>query len=252
MFIKNNKLKLMMHVVAGYPNFETNVKMIKLMSDCGVDLIEIQIPFSDPLADGPTIMIANQYALDNGAELNDCLQLVRQLKNKIDTPLLFMSYANIPFSAGIRQFISKCASIDISGLIIPDLPFDEDNNDYLHIAHEYNLHPIQVISPDIDLHRQKKIADISSGFIYTTLKVGITGASKKIDRKGLAFLRMIKKHTSLPIAAGFGISSPEHIKELKGKVDITVIGSHILNLFDKSGFNGVKKFITQCKKIISE
>jgi tryptophan synthase alpha chain len=251
-FLKNNDLKLMMHVVAGYPDFETNMKIIKLMSEYGVDLIEIQIPFSDPLADGPTIMKANQLALDKGVKLDDCFQMVRLLKNKIEIPLLFMSYANVPFSIGTRQFISKCASIGISGLIIPDLPFDENNENYIDVTREYNLHPIQVISPDIANKRLKKIADISSGFLYTTLKVGITGASKTIDRKSFAFLKMLKKNTSLPIAAGFGISSPDHIKELKGKTDIAVIGSHILNLLEKDGLEGIKRFIIQCKKIISD
>jgi tryptophan synthase alpha chain len=247
---KDNKLKLMMHVIAGYPDLDTNIKMIELMEECGVDLIEIQIPFSDPLADGPVIMKANQYALDKGIVLNDCYELVRKLKNNIDIPLLFMTYANVPFHIGIERFISKCASIGISGLIIPDLPFDEDNDNYINIAHKYNLHPVQVISPDIERNRLKKIVNLSTGFIYTTLKIGITGASKTIDRNSFRFLQELKKYTSLPVAAGFGISSPEHIKQLIGKVDIAIIGSHVLNVFDNYGLNGVKKFILECKKVI--
>jgi tryptophan synthase alpha chain len=244
--LKNkNGLKIMTHVIAGYPDLETNKNIIKLMAEIGVDLIEIQIPFSDPMADGPTIMKANQIALNNNIKINDCFELVKELKDKVNIPLLFMTYANVPFAYGIEKFISQCAEIGISGTIIPDLPFDEENDEYYEIARKYNVHPIQIISPDINPERLGEISKFASGFIYTTLKIGITGAQKTINNEGLKFLKKIKNIFSIPVAAGFGISKVEHIEQLKGKVDIAIIGSHILNVFDKSGSEGVKRFLNE-------
>jgi tryptophan synthase alpha chain len=246
---KNSNLKLMTHIVAGYPDMETNINIVRTMALDGVDLIEIQIPFSDPMADGPTIMKANSGALDNKFNLEDYFVLIEKLKNETDIPLLTMSYANIPFSYGIEKFLQKTASIGIDGVIIPDLPFDEENEDYIKHAEFNNIHAIQVVSPGMDNNRLKNILSKSSGFVYTTLKVGITGALNEIDKKGLDFLDTIKSYTNLPVAAGFGISSAEHIKQLKGKVEIAIIGSYIINVYDKAGLEGISGFIKGCKSI---
>jgi tryptophan synthase alpha chain len=244
-FQDKNKLKIMTHVVAGYPSIKTNKEIIKVMVECGVDLIEIQIPFSDPMADGPTIMKANQFSLDNRIKIDDCFEMVKDLKKEIDTPLLFMTYANVPFNIGMEKFIKNSSEAGISGLIIPDLPFDEDNDEYIQISQKYNIHPIQVISPDMDTERIKTISNFASGFIYTTLKVGITGAQKVISDEAFDFLKSLKNIFSIPIAAGFGISKPEHLEQLRGKVDMAIIGSHIINIFDESGLNGVRKFLKE-------
>jgi tryptophan synthase alpha chain len=246
--LKNGKnLKLMTHVVAGYPDIETNKKVIKIMAERGVDLIEIQIPFSDPMADGPTIMRANQKSLDKSIKINDCFDLVKEIKSEIDIPLLFMSYANVPFTIGIEKFILKSVDVGISGLIIPDLPFDEDNDNYYEIALKNNIHPISVISPDIKYERLKEISEVFSGFIYTTLKVGTTGAKKNICHDAIEFLKKLKNTVSVPIAAGFGISSTEHLKELENKIDIAIIGSHLIDVFDKSGIDGVSEFLEKVR-----
>lgn len=237
----------MTHVVAGYPDLETSKKLIHMMANIGVDMVEIQIPFSDPLADGPTIMAANQKALENGTVPGNCFEMAEELNKNIDLPLLFMSYVNIPFHMGIKTFIAKSAACGISGLIIPDIPFDEQNENYIVEARKFNIHPIQVISPDMKPQRLEQVAHISSGFIYTTLKIGITGARKQIDPGGLAFIDTIRTYTDLPIAAGFGISSPEQIKTLRGKADMVVIGSHILNLLNREGIDQAMEFLRECK-----
>ncbi len=241
------KFNIMTHVVAGYPDINTCRELILMMADSGVDLIEIQIPFSDPLADGPTIMEASQQALDNGITVKDCLELVASVRDKITIPLLFMSYANIPFRYGLKRFIKDCSNVGIDGLIIPDIPFDE-RLEYIKTADEGGVYAIQVVSPDIDELRLKEIIKISKGFMYTTLKVGITGAGKEINTHGKVFVKQLKQKTTLPVLAGFGISSNEHINQLKNISDGAVIGSHVLNLFNLKGASAVRDFLFSIDK----
>jgi tryptophan synthase alpha chain len=245
----SKKIRLMTHVVAGYPNMSATEDIMKTMADEGVDLIEIQIPFSDPMADGPTIMKANQQALDNGTTLSHCFSLAEKMSAVLNIPLLFMSYINVPYRAGINTFIAKAKNSGISGLIVPDIPYDEDNIAYNETCLKEGLTPVQVISPDINRERLIYIAQRAHGFIYTTLKVGITGARKEIDNNGLSFISKIKKHTDVPVAAGFGISEPAQVENLSSTCDIAVIGSHLINVYENSGLKGIKKFLTACRKI---
>jgi tryptophan synthase alpha chain len=240
------KFNIMTHVVAGYPDVNTCRELILMMAESGVDLIEIQIPFSDPLADGPTIMEASQQALDNGITVKDCFDLVASVRGKITIPLLFMSYANIPFRYGLKRFINDCSNVGIDGLIIPDIPFDE-RLEYIKTADEVGVYAIQVVSPDIEENRLREIIKISKGFMYTTLKVGITGAGKEISTQGKSFVQQLKQKTTLPVLAGFGISSNEHINQLKNISDGAVIGSHVLNLFNTEGINSVREFLISIK-----
>ena len=243
-FSGKKDLKIMTHVVAGYPDIETSKRLIQTMADNGVSLIEIQIPFSDPLADGPTITRANQYALDLGIKVEDCFQLAEEMSGCVDVPLLFMTYVNIAYQMGLERFVTKSAEAGISGLIFPDIPFDETHMNYLEITRKQSLHPILVVSPDIKTERLKTLSKKASGFIYTTLKVGITGAQKKIDPSGLEFINTIRKSSNLPVAAGFGISSKEHIHQLRGKADAVVIGSHLIELFHMGGVEKIADFLS--------
>lgn len=241
-------IKIMTHVVAGYPDMAASKEIIMAMDESGADLIEIQIPFSDPLADGPTIMRANQASLENGTTAEDCFRAVGELHGLTRAPLLFMTYCNIPFTLGMESFVRESANCGVSGLIIPDLPFDEATEGYHETARSYGLHPIPVVSPDVSMTRLIDICARSTGFIYTTLKVGITGAGTAIDPQGLAYIKRVKQKTVLPIAAGFGISSPLQVKQLAGIADAAVIGSHMINLFNQSGLAAVTKFLRMCKE----
>jgi tryptophan synthase alpha chain len=248
-FSTNKKIGLMTHVVAGYPNLTATADLIRLMADTGVDLVEIQIPFSDPLADGPTIMRASQHALDNGVTTEDCFRLAEEVAKTVDIPLLFMTYGNIPFAMGMKRFMRRCADAGIQGLIVPDLPFDEETDDHLDLAHDAGLKIIQVTSPSTGEQRLARVCALAEGFIYATLKVGITGAGADVDDQGIGFLNRIRSLSDLPIAAGFGISSPEHVKKLIGKTDMAVIGSHVINVYEKEGKKGVAAFLKECEKV---
>jgi len=240
-------IQLMTHVVAGYPSLEVNEELIRLMARCGVKLIEIQIPFTDPLADGPTIMRANQAALDAGVTPDHCFDLCARLSRELDVAFMFMTYANIPFAMGLGNFLDRAAASGASGLILPDLPWDEADGDYAEEARRHGLHPVMVISPDTPEARLQSILKRASGLLYTTLKVGITGAGATMDQAGVDYVRNLKAKAGLPIAAGFGISSPEHVRMLSGLADAAVIGSHIINLLDAEGMGAVAEFLRACR-----
>ena len=244
-------LKLMTHVVAGYPDLRTSGEIVELMAANGADFIEIQIPFSDPLADGPTIMKANHRALQNGVRPEDCLEMVGELKGKVTVPLILMTYANIPFRMGIDRFAEKAASACASGVIIPDLPFDEMEGIQLENFFKRDLHVIPVISPGMKARRLQTIASRVSGFLYLTLRVGTTGAIERTDPDGPGFIARVRQRTSLPLAAGFGLSSVDRVLALKDIADIAVIGSHLISVFDSEGFDGVSTFVSQCREGLS-
>ena len=246
LFLDKTSMKLMTHVVAGYPDMETTELMVLLMEESGVDMVEIQIPFSDPIADGVTIAGANQMALENGATPAGCLKLIEKLASKVKIPLLVMTYGNILYHWGVEEFIKKSVGCGVSGLIVPDLPFDWDQG-YYEIAEKYSCDAIRVVSPGISSNRLDSLLKEARGFVYTTLRVGVTGARSGVDERGLKFLGMLKERTELPIAAGFGISSREMLDGLRGLADMGVIGSHILDIFNQEGLPGVGFFIRECK-----
>ncbi len=245
-------MKIMVHAVIGYPDIETSRENILALGESsGTDLIEIQIPFSDPLADGAVIMRANQVALDKGITPDLCFKKIREVTELIDIPVLVMTYINIVQKMGMKKFIHKSRQAGVSGLIIPDLPYDAEQAEeyYIH-SKKYNIYPIHVVSPGMTDTRLQEVVKRSRGFIYSTLKVGITGAKERNEEQGVEFVTRIKKHTSLPVLSGFGISSPGQVKELKGIADGVIIGSHLINLLNQKGIRRVKEFLTSLTKII--
>ena len=248
MFHGDQGIRLMTHTVAGYPDMQQSENMVCDMARCGVDIVEIQIPFTDPLADGPVIMEANRDALRNGTTPADCFSMVHRLKREVDIPLLFMTYTNIPYRMGMERFFEKSVACGIDGLIIPDLPFDHDDVALHHLSDKFSLPVIWVISPDMAVSRLKKILSRANGFLYLTLRVGITGPRKELSISGLDFIKVVREHTDIPLAVGFGISSADHVKQLKDCADIAVIGSHIITLMANGGTEKVERFIEECKR----
>lgn len=233
----------MTHIVAGYPSLKASENLAILMADSGVSILEIQIPFSDPVADGKTIAEANRVSLENGTSVEDCFELLRSLKGKIKIPIYLMTYFNIPFVYGLENFCKKAAEYSCEGLIIPDLPFDEESQEhYLSLCKKYGLNSIQVISPMTTDLRMKKIAKLARGFVYSMARTGITGAKKDLDSNLQKYLERVNATCKLPIAVGFGISSVDHLKTIDGFADIAVIGSKILDLY-KDGENAVRAFL---------
>ena len=239
------KINLMTHIVAGYPTMIESEKIALAMAKTGISYLEIQIPFSDPIADGPTIMEANEKVIANGTKVEDCFDLIERLKKKINVPILIMTYFNITFNYGVEKFCKRAKQVGVYGLIIPDMPIDEEKYDhYLRYCKQNNLHAIQVISPITPEDRLRKIAKIASGFIYCVATFGTTGERKKLNPKLQSYIKKIRKNIHVQLALGFGISSYEQVLTASKYADIVVIGSKIINIYKKgNNISDIKDFL---------
>jgi len=239
---KEKEILLMTHIILGYPSFEESYKIIEKMVAAGVDLMELQIPFSEPIADGPVILHANQTSLKRGATVQKCFDFAEKVTNDFDIPFLFMSYYNILFKYKVDKFIDKMAEIGIKGAIVPDLP-PEEGEEYLDVMGKKKLDPIFIFSPATPYERMQYIASAGKGFIYCVSRKGVTGAATDFSKQLDEYLALCRKATNLPLALGFGVEDKSDIDFLKGKVDIAVIGSQTIRLIDNKGVDAVGGFI---------
>lgn len=240
--LDHKDILLMTHLVLGYPSFEANRQVIDQMVENGVDLIEMQIPFSEPVADGPVILKANQEALAGGTRVAQCLDFAAEVCARYDIPFLFMTYYNIIFKYGEERFFEKGRQIGIQGFIVPDLP-PEENPVYFDRARKHDIAPIQIFAPTSTDERMRTLADNASGFIYCVARRGVTGAKTSLDANIANYLARCRKATSLPLAVGFGIGSKQDIDFLKGNADIAVIGTKTIRIIEEEGPQAVGPFI---------
>ena len=227
---------LMTHVVLGYPSLDESIEIVKAMSKAGVDLIELQIPFSDPMADGPTIMRANEEALREGVTPAQCMQAMGELSSKIETPLLFMSYFNIVFSyrsnsggkSGIKCFLEEAQEAGAQGLIVPDVPPEENREGYWTLSKKHNLIPVPLVSPLTSKKRLQTIASNAEGFVYCVSTTGTTGTRTKIPDTLPEYLKRVRRAFKLPLAVGFGISTAEQVNAVGEHAEIAIVGSAMI------------------------
>lgn len=234
---------LMTHIVLGYPSFEDSFKIVEAMVDAGVDLMELQIPFSEPIADGPVILRANQEALSAGATVQKCLDFAHEATRTFPIPFLFMSYYNIFFKYGVERFAEAMAKRDLQGAIVPDLP-PEEARDYLWAMAEQDLAPIFIFSPTTSDARMRNIASFGQGFIYCVARKGVTGLDTRFTAHLEQYLTRCRQATDLPLALGFGVKDREDVDFLRGKADIAVIGTQTIRLMDQGGVSAVNSFIS--------
>lgn len=241
---KRKRIGLMAHVVVGYPNLSDTVEIVKVMEKCGVDIVELQIPFSDPLADGPTIMRACEQSLAGGTRVKDSFDVMRKLSAQVSTPLLFMSYYNPVFKYGVEKFCKDAKSSGASGVIVPDMPIEEENAEHFFRECQKNqLYDIRVISPASTDERLRKNAEVASGFIYCTAIQGTTGARGDTDPKIGEYLKKVKGIFDVPVAVGFGISNREQIKLIEPFADIAVVGSAVIDIINSTPTNKMEESI---------
>jgi tryptophan synthase alpha chain len=233
---------LMTHIVVGHPDFDTSLRLVETMVQAGVDLMELQIPFSEPIADGPVILRANQEALNRGATVERCFQLAFQVARRFDLPFLFMTYYNVLFRQGVGPFASRMRAARMKGAIVPDLP-PEEGADYLKAMTENALAPIFIFSPNTKATRMKELAQHGRGFIYCVTRKGVTGSDTAFSSELTDYLARARAATSLPLAVGFGVKEKCDVDFLRGKADIAVVGSETLRVLDKSGVEGVGTFL---------
>lgn len=240
---QGSRLGLMAHAVLGYPNIEESKKIILMMAKAGADFVELQIPFSDPLGDGAVIRKANTTALANGFRVSQAFELVSQLrqKNKMQIPLLFMTYFNIVFNYGVEKFCQDAKGVGINGLIIPDYSSRAEEYDHLEKYAKHNdLYLIKFLSLDSSEEYIKQIGQSARGFVYCFAQRGVTGAREDMLAELANFLDMTRQQMQTPLAVGFGISNAEHIQQLKDRAHIAIIGSALLEAYDRGGSREVK------------
>ncbi len=240
--LKQKEILLMTHIVLGYPTFEDAFKIIESMVRAGVDLMELQIPFSEPIADGPVILHANQKALTTGATVEKCIDFAKMVAETFEIPFLLMSYYNILFKYGVEKFVNVMAENGLQGAIVPDLP-PEEGKDYLEAMDKYHLSPILIFSPTTPDERMNYLGAFGRGFIYCVARKGVTGVGTSFSRQLEDYLGRCRKATKLPLALGFGVKERGDIDFLKGKADIAVIGSETIRLVDRKGVGAVGEFI---------
>jgi tryptophan synthase alpha chain len=232
---------LMTHIVLGYPSFDDSRRLVAAMVDAGVDLVELQIPFSEPMADGPVILHANQKALAAGSTVERCFEIAAKLAAEFPIPFLFMSYYNVAFVRGIARFARDTRAAGLRGAIIPDLPFEEGDELFSAMQRE-SLDPIFIYSPNTNDERLAAIAARARGFVYCVARKGVTGAATEFSALD-QYLARCRRATTLPLALGFGVKSRADIEQLVGKVDIAVVGSETIRIVDQQGVAAVGPFI---------
>lgn len=228
-----NRTALMPFVTAGYPTMEITEQIIHAIVEAGADLIEIGTPFSDPLADGTTVQRTSQVSLDNGTKLKDCIALVKRVREAgIEVPLMLMGYFNPVVKYGIDHYVADCADAGVDGFIIPDLPIEESGR-VRDAARAKGIDLIYMTAPTTTEERLRQVGEMGSGFVYCVSVTGVTGARESLSASLGDYMARVRSHTDLPLAVGFGISTPEHVREVGKVADGAIVASAMINYTDK-------------------
>ncbi|HUL35135.1 MAG TPA: tryptophan synthase subunit alpha [Candidatus Eisenbacteria bacterium] len=232
----SGELGIVAYVTAGDPSLDATHKFVLALADAGADVIELGVPFSDPLADGPTIQRASERALKAGATLHGVLDLVRRIRQTSQIPLVLFTYFNPVLQMGPEKFASAAAQAGADGVLVTDLT-PEESEDYRRIIHAQNLDTIFLAAPTSTDERLQKISACSSGFLYVISRTGVTGAKDALPDDLPGLLRRVHTFTQLPIAVGFGISLPGHVSVLGGLANAAVVGSALVAEIEKAPNN---------------
>lgn len=239
-------------ITGGDPDIETTEKLLYTMSESGADLIEIGIPFSDPIAEGPIIQEASERALAAGCTTDKLFDLVAKVSPNLDTPIVFMTYINPIYTYGKEKFMSKCKECGIQGIIVPDLPYEE-KDELTPECDKYGIDLISLIAPTSH-ERITMIAKEAKGFVYCVSSLGVTGVRSEITTDISAMTDLVRKSTDIPCAIGFGISTPEQAKKMSADADGVIVGSAIVKIvaqYGKDSAEHVAEYVRSMKEAIS-
>jgi tryptophan synthase alpha chain len=238
---------LMPYFTIGYPDLQTSFEIVCAIAESGADLIELGIPFSDPLADGPTIQYSTQVALQNGVNIHTCLDFVKNLREQgLTTPIFFMGYYNPIFNYGEERFAKAVSECGGQGLIVPDLP-PEEAGELRRNCRNHQVAMVHLIAPTTPPERRQQIAELSEGFLYVVSVTGVTGARKALPPDLMDFLREVRAGTKIPLAVGFGVSTPEQAASLGQIVDGVIVGSALIEIVRRAEqpLRAVRTFIRE-------
>ena len=252
-FASANNRAFIPFITAGDPTLSVTKELIYAMAEAGASMIEIGIPFSDPVAEGPVIQEANERALRSGTTTDGIFAMIREIREDLSVPLVFLTYMNPIFTYGTNRFMAMCQEVGIDAVIVPDLPFEE-KEEIEASCEQYGIIPISLIAPT-SCERIEKIAKNAKGFLYCVSSLGVTGVRNQLDSKLEDMIAIARKNTHIPCAIGFGISTPQQATELAAIADGVIVGSAIVRLIGTYGEDAVipvKEYVRQmvkaCKK----
>ena len=241
---KDKDLLVMAHVVCGYPSFEDNMQELEIMAEAGVDLVELQFPFSEPSADGPLFVRANEQSLKSGTTVDQCFDFMKQASERFPFKILMMGYYNTAFKMGEEVFVNRIKASGGVGYILPDLPVEESSN--LHKLSELaGIEPIILMTPTSSDKRLAILGEASRGMVYVVARKGVTGSKTNMGDDVISLVERCRQHTDVPMGVGFGISSKADMDFLRGTADLAIVGTAALKTWETSGAEGLKVFFAE-------
>ena len=245
--LKEKRLLLMTHTVLGYPSLDASLRLMETLAESGADILELQIPFTDPVADGPVIAGANERAIQGGASVAACLELVEEAARRLDVPVVVMTYYNLVYRYGVERFARVLSGMGVEGFLVPDLP-PEEGETCLRAAMDRGLSPVMTLSPTTPDERLRWIGSHGMGFLYCVSRRGVTGSPTQFAGELSSYLERCRLASDLPLAVGFGVSGPEDVAFLEGKAEIAVIGTGLLKRLEQGGAKAVGEFVRDLSK----
>lgn len=234
---EKNEKAFITYITAGLPDYDKTKAIIHAQEQAGTDIIELGIPFSDPVADGPVIQDASYEAIQNGATLEKTFSLMEELRKEgAQIPIIFMMYYNTVLHYGVKEFVDKCKETGVDGLIIPDLPYEEQEELEQELAGNEETILIQLVSP-VSKERVPKILEHARGFVYCVSSMGVTGQAAKFHREVISYLTYVKEQSKIPVMMGFGIRTAEDVRPMRDIIDGAIVGSHFIGLMREHDFD---------------
>lgn len=241
---QHKDLLVMAHVVCGYPSFEANMQELEIMHEAGVDLVELQFPFSEPSADGPLFVRANEQSLKSGTTVDQCFDFMKLVSERFSFKVLMMGYYNTVFKMGEEVFVRRLKEAGGVGYILPDLPLEESAN--LHaMSAAAGIEPIILMTPTTSDKRLAQLGAISRGMVYVVARKGVTGSKTSMGDDVIGLIERCRQHSSVPMGVGFGISSKADMDFLRGSADLAIVGTAALKTWEESGAEGLRKFFAE-------
>ena len=246
---KAQKKAFITYMTAGLPSMEGSKDIILAQAEAGTDIIELGVPFSDPVADGPVIQDASYRSIQLGTNLKKVFSLVEDVRKTCEIPIVFMMYYNTVLHYGLDAFVDKCIETGVDGLIIPDLPFEEQGELSGYLTKENAPILIQLISP-VSKQRVPMILENARGFVYCVSSMGVTGQAAQFHQNVINYLKEVKQISKIPVMMGFGIRTAEDVLPMKDNIDGAIVGSHFIKLMEQNDYNtdAVKKYCSTFKK----
>jgi len=241
-------------LTVGYPDYDTSVKLVRTAIDSGADIVELGMPFSDPIADGSQIQYSSQIALDNGTSMKKVLQAVEEIRGYSEVPIVLMGYFNTVWARGVKAFVSESHRAGANGFIIPDLPVEEASG-FLSCINALDMTAIFLVAPTSSPERVKLVDQACTDFVYAVTVAGVTGSSQKFSSSTDAYFKRLSRSLSKPFVAGFGVSSPESAMSLCRHADGVVIGSALISAYRESksrieGLDSVRDLLSGIRKAL--